>query len=90
MMFESYTSSDHSLCHQEYSQLKREFDAYKSQMAAASNTVTPAASGKGEVEYLKRQLATHKEKVSYLTNELEQTQADHKLLMDEQKNVSLL
>lgn len=87
-MFEGYTSTDHSLCHQEYSQLKREFDTYKSQIAAASNSVTSVSSGKDELEYLKRQLAVHKEKVTFLTNELEQTQADHKLLMVEQKNVS--
>lgn len=90
LMVEGYTSSNHSLCNQEYSQLLKEFDAYKQQMAVAAASSTAAANScaSDEFEPLKTQISGLKDRVSLLTNELEQTHADHKLLLEEQRCVS--
>lgn len=90
-MVEGYTSSNHSLCNQEYAQLVKEFDAYKQQMAMAAAASSAAAANNcagDEFEPLKTQISGLKERVSLLSNELEQTHADHKLLMEEQRCVS--
>ncbi|KAG8282771.1 GRIP and coiled-coil [Homalodisca vitripennis] len=89
MMVEAYASTDHSLCHEEYSKLKREFEVYKQQQQqmAVSSVVAANNSGSGdEFEPLKAQISSLKERINLLTNELEQTQADHVLLMEEQRN----
>lgn len=89
-MVEGYTSSNHSLCNQEYTQLLKEFDAYKQQMAVAAASSAAAANScaSDEFEPLKTQISGLKERVGLLTNELEQTHADHKLLLEEQRCVS--
>lgn len=89
-MVEGYTSSNHSLCNQEYSQLLNEFDAYKQQMvvAAASSAAAANSCASDDFEPLKTQISGLKDRVSLLTNELEQTHADHKLLLEEQRCVS--
>lgn len=89
-MVEGYTSSNHSLCNQEYSQLLKEFDAYKQQMAVAVASSAAAANSCASdgFEPLKTQISGLKDRVGLLTNELEQTHADHKLLLEEQRCVS--
>ncbi|XP_054272963.1 GRIP and coiled-coil domain-containing protein 1 [Macrosteles quadrilineatus] len=86
MLVEGYTSTDHSLCHQEYMSLKAELERCKQQAASSSSVTTTTNSASDEFEHLKKQIASLKEKINFLNNELEQTHADHKLLMEEQNN----